>query len=125
MNFGQIIVTVIGLALIAGIVWFFWLKKSVGVKAALTSSGYQEITILVKGGYTPSTIRVERGKPVRFTFRREETSPCSELVVLDAFGKSAKLPEGELVRVEFVPKAAGEYPFTCWMGMLHGTVVVE
>ncbi|MFZ5871744.1 MAG: cupredoxin domain-containing protein [Actinomycetota bacterium] len=125
MSTDQIVVTVVGALLVAGIVWFFWLKKAAGIKAPLTSSGYQEVTILVKGGYTPGTIRVERGTPVRLLFRREETSPCSEQVVLDAFGKNAHLPEGQLVPVEFLPKEPGEYPFTCGMGMLRGTVVVE
>jgi plastocyanin domain-containing protein len=72
----------------------------------------------------PGTIRVERGRPVRLTFRREETSPCSEMVVFEAFGKNAHLPEGELVPVEFLPTEPGEYPFTCGMGMLRGAVIV-
>ncbi|MFZ5852593.1 MAG: cupredoxin domain-containing protein [Actinomycetota bacterium] len=125
MNTSQVVVTLGGLLAIAAIVWFFWLKKEEGVRATVTSSGYQEVTVLVKGGYTPSVLRVERGTPVRITFRREETSPCSESVVLDAFGKSAQLPEGALVPVEFLPKEAGTFPFTCGMGMLRGSVVVE
>lgn len=125
MNTAQIIVTATGAVLIAAIVWFFWLRKPAGTRAVLTSTGYQEATVLVKGSYSPSTIRVERGRPVRLTFRREETSPCSEQVLLDAFGKSARLPQGELVPVEFMPKDPGEFPFTCGMGMLRGTVIVE
>ena len=125
MTIDQVVVTAVGTLLIFGIVWFFWLKKSAGVKAALTSSGHQEATILVQGGYNPSTIRVDSGSPVRLLFRREETSPCSEQVVLEAFGRNAHLPEGEVVAVEFMPNEPGEYPFTCGMGMLRGTVVVE
>ena len=125
MDVSQIAVTAAGALAIAGIVWFFWLKKPAGVRAVLASSGYQEAMILVKGGYTPDTIVVERGKPVRLTFRREESSPCSEQVVFDAFGKHAELPEGEQVAVELMPAERGEYPFTCQMGMLRGTLVVE
>lgn len=125
MSTAQMLVTLAGAALIGFIVWFFWLKKQDGVPATLTSSGYQEATILVKGGYNPATIRVQHGKPVRLTFRREETSPCSELVVLEAFGKNAHLPEGQLVPVEFLPTTAGQYPFTCGMGMLRGTIIVQ
>ena len=65
-------VTAAGLALIAFIVWFFWLKRSIGFRASETTSGYQEAMILVKGGYTPDTIIVRSGKPVRLNFRREE-----------------------------------------------------
>ncbi len=119
------IVLVFGIALIAFIVWFFWLKRARGVRAAETASGFQEAMILVKGGYTPDTIIVRHGKPVRLKFRREETSSCSEKVVFGDFGKSAELPEGEIVPVEFLPEKPGEYEFTCGMGMLRGKLIVE
>lgn len=121
----NILVIVIGLALIATIVWYFWGPRRAGARAALTTSGYQEAMVLVKGGYTPDVIVVEHGKPVRLNFRREETAACSEMVVLGDFGKSAKLPEGEVVPVEFLPEEPGEYEFTCQMGMLRGKLVVE
>jgi len=70
------IVSFAGLALVAFIVWFFWLKRATGVRAAETSGGYQEAMILVKGGYTPDAIVVRHGKPVRLNFRREETDPA-------------------------------------------------
>lgn len=118
-------VTLLGVALIAFIVWFFWLKRERGVRAAVTSSGHQEAMILVKGGYTPDVIVVERGKPVRLNFRREETAACSEMVLFPDFEKSARLPTGETVAVEFVPDESGEYEFACQMGMLRGRLIVE
>ncbi len=114
-----------GLGLVAFIVWFFWLKRSRGTRAAKTSGGYQEAMILVKGGYTPDVIVVEKGKPVRLNFRREESASCSEMVLFPDFEKSAKLPTGETVPVEFLPQEAGEFEFSCQMGMFRGRVVVE
>ena len=125
MTWDKIVVDVGGLALIGFIVWFFWLKKEQGVRAALTSGGWQEQMILVKGGYTPDTVVAVAGKPLRLIFQREEASPCSEMVVFDAFRKSAALPEGEAVPVELVPSEPGEYQFACGMGMLRGRLVVE
>ena len=121
----QILVTVGGLAAIAFVAWFFWFKKTAGVRAAAVTDGYQEQMILVKGGYTPDTIRVAAGRPVRLLFRREETAACSEQVVLADFGKSASLPTGQVVPVEFMPGDPGEHEFTCQMGMLRGRIVVE
>lgn len=125
LTWDRVVVDLVGVALIALIVWFFWLKKTRGVRAAVTSDGYQEQMVLVKGGYTPDVIVVEAGKPVRLTFVRQESASCSERVLLPAFGKSAALPEGEAVRVEFLPKEPGEFDFACQMGMLRGKVVVE
>ncbi len=125
MSPDRIIVTTLGFALIAFIVWFFWMKKTKGTRASETSSGHQEAMILVKGGYTPDVIVVQHGKPVRLNFRREETASCSEMVVLPDFDKSAQLPTGETVSVEFVPEVPGEFEFTCQMGMFRGTLIVE
>ena len=125
MTLDTILVMIGGAGAIAFIGWFFWLVKKEGVKAALTSSGYQEAMILVKGGYTPDVIRVEAGKPVRLNFRREETSGCSDTVVFSDFGKSAHLPSGELVSVELMPETPGEYAFQCQMGMLRGKLIAE
>jgi len=125
MTTANIIVIVIGLALIVGIAWFFWGPRKGGVRAAATSSGYQEAMVMVKGGYTPDVIIVQHGKPVRLNFRREESAACSEMVVFGDFGKSAKLPQGETVAVEFVPDQPGEYEFSCQMGMFRGKLIVE
>ncbi len=120
-----VLVNLAGLGLITLIVWYFWLSKPMGTAAAVTSAGVQEAFIVVKGGYSPETIRVTAGKPVRLVFNRQESDPCSERVILDAFGVSAELPQGSNVPVEFTPTEAGSYEFACQMGMLRGKVVAE
>ncbi len=125
MGIDQVLVTLGGVAFIALTVWFFWGPKGEGVKAGVTSSGYQEAMVLVKGGYTPDVIVVEHGRPVRLTFQREETASCSEMVIFQDFGKSAHLPAGEAVPIEFVPEKPGTYDFGCQMGMFRGKLVVR
>ncbi len=120
-----VLVNAAGLALIGLIVWYFWLSKPDGIVAGVTSDGAQEAFIVVKGGYSPHTIRVSTGTPVRLIFNRQEDDPCSERVVLDAFGVSADLPQGNNVPVVFTPVEPGEYEFACQMGMLRGKVVVS
>ncbi|HEX6219996.1 MAG TPA: cupredoxin domain-containing protein [Acidimicrobiia bacterium] len=120
-----LIVDLVGLGLIALIIWYFWLSKPQGSLAAVGAGGAQEAFIVVKGGYSPDTIRVEVGRPVKLVFNRQEADPCSERVIFDAFGVSADLPEGENVPVEFTPSEPGEYEFACQMGMLRGKVVVS
>lgn len=119
------LLTAAGLVLIALIVWFFWLKRSVGFRATETTGGHQEAMILVKGGYTPDTIIVRSGRPVRLNFRREETASCSDKVIFADFQKSAELPMGQTVAVEFLPKTPGEFDFSCPMGMFRGRLIVE
>ena len=121
----KVIVIVVGIALIAGIAWFFWGPRRGGYRVGITTGGFQEAMVLVKGGYTPDVIVVQHGKPVRLNFRREESAACSEMVIFGDFGKSAHLPEGQIVPVELMPERPGEYPFSCQMGMLRGRLVVE
>lgn len=121
----NVLVTAAGVVAIGGIAWFFWGPRKQGYRVPIATSGFQEAMILVKGGYSPDTLVVRAGKPVRLNFRREESSTCSEMVVFADFGKSAHLPEGRLVSVEFLPKEPGSYEFTCQMGMLRGRLVVE
>lgn len=123
MNATGWLVNLVGVALIGAIVWYFWLYRREGVQAAEVG-GVQEVPITVKGGYDPDVIVVKRGRPVRLLFKRQESSMCSEMVVFDTVGKSARLPEGQTVAIEFTPQAAGEVPFQCQMGMLHGKLVV-
>ena len=125
MSWDRVVVDLIGLGLIGFIVWFFWLARTKGVRAAVTSGGYQEQMVLVKGGYTPDVIVVEAGKPVRLNFVRQESAACSEMVLLPAFNKSAALPEGRTVPIEFLPRERGEFDFACQMGMFRGKVIVE
>ena len=121
----KIFVIIIGLGLIAGIAWFFWGPRTGGYHAPLTSGGYQEAMILVKGGYAPDTIIVRSGRPVRLNFRREETASCSDKVIFANFQKSADLPTGQTVAVELIPKEPGEFEFSCPMGMFRGRLIVE
>ena len=125
MTLDRWIMTTTALAIVGIIVWFFWLKRSTGFRATETSGGYQEAMILVKGGYTPDTIIVRSGRPVRLNFRREETASCSDKVIFADFQKSADLPTGQTVAVELLPKEPGEFGFACPMGMFRGRLIVE
>ncbi len=124
MSIVQVIVNLAGLALIAWIVWYFWLYRKEGLQVT-EAGGVQEVAIKVKGGYDPDVIVVKQGKPVKLHFNRQESALCSEMVIFDKLGQSAKLPEGETVTITFTPDQPGEIPFQCQMGMLRGKVIVE
>ncbi len=119
-----IIVDIAGFLLIGLVAWYFWFSTKEG-EAARVAGGVQEALVTVKGGYTPDVIIVKKGKPVRLVFERLESSPCSERVVFKDFDISKLLPEGEKITIEFTPERAGEYEFTCQMGMYRGRLVVE
>jgi plastocyanin domain-containing protein len=112
---------------IAGIVWvnwYFFFAERRTVSAASTG-GIQEVEIEVKGGYDPGVVRLKRGQPARLVFNRQETSTCSEQIVIPAFGVKQFLAPFQKTVVEIMPKEAGTFDMTCGMSMLHGKLVVE
>jgi plastocyanin domain-containing protein len=121
----QITVTLAGIVLSLFIAWFFWLAPKGQTRVTAGTGGVQEVAITVKGGYTPDIIVVKAGQPLRMHFTRQESASCSEMVLFPDFNKSAKLPEGQEVLVEFTPDKPGEYGFQCQMGMLRGKLIVE
>ncbi len=125
MSGAEIIVNLAGLSAIVWIVWYFWLWKGESVAAQTTVGGVQEVSVVVKGGYQPSSIVVKAHRPVRLNFTRREATPCGEEVVLPGFGKRAHLPQGKTVPIEVTPEKPGEYEFTCGMNMYRGKLIVE
>ena len=125
MNTPQIFVILSGIVLTILIAWYFWFAPKAQTRVAVSASGAQEVAITVKGGYTPEVIVVQKGRPVRLTFTRQESSACSEKVLFPDFNQNALLPEGEQVTLEFTPDKSGEYGFKCQMGMLRGKLIVE
>jgi Cu+-exporting ATPase len=119
----EIAVTVAGLGLIAGLVWFFFGPKRAG-EAAMRGE-VQEVELTVKGGYSPDLIRVREGVPLRLVFDRQEAGDCTERVVFPDFRVSKRLPAFAKTAVEFVPDRDGEFTFACGMNMVHGRLVVE
>ena len=125
MSNPQIIVILSGIVLTVLVAWYFWFAPKAQTRVAVSESGAQEVAITVKGGYAPDVIVVQRGRPVRLTFTRQESSACSEKVLFPDFNQNALLPEGEQVTLEFTPDKPGEYGFQCQMGMLRGKLIVE
>ena len=124
MSVSQYVVTAVGLAAIVWVLWYFLLSKGSATEAP-SLAGVQEVRVVVKGGYTPDTIVVRAGQPVRLQFYRDETADCSDRVVLEDFGIDAALPAFQTTTVEFTPEQAGEFRFRCGMNMLKGLLVVE
>ena len=124
MTLARVAVTIGGAAAIVWVLWYFLWSRGRAV-VAQGGSDAQDVRIVVKGGYTPDTILVQAGKPVRLQFYRDETADCSERVVFPDFGVDVALPAFQTTTLEFTPEAAGEFPFRCGMGMLKGLLVVE
>ncbi|HKA48386.1 MAG TPA: heavy metal translocating P-type ATPase [Candidatus Dormibacteraeota bacterium] len=107
----------------AGLGWFFFGPRK--ARAAKMTGKLQEVTVVVKGGYSPDLIRVRQGIPLRMLFDRQESGECTSRVVFPDFAQNRSLPAYAKTAVEFTPDRAGRFGFACGMNMVHGTLVVE
>ena len=118
------IVVLGGLVLVGAVLWYF-LHADTAVAAEVSTGGLQQVEIVVRGGYTPASIRVKAGVPVRLIFDRQETSSCSEEVVFGDFNLRTFLPAFKKTTLDITPPSPGAYEFTCGMSMLHGKLIAE
>lgn len=85
----------------------------------------ESVTIRVtKDGFSPATVTVHAGAPVRLTFLRTTDQTCAKEIVVPSLKIRRPLPLDQPVVVTFTPAKAGSVDFVCGMGMLKGAVVV-
>lgn len=114
----NIIVTTIGLGLIAAIYWFFFGKKEESVTAE------ESITIAVNGGYKPNIIRLKQGKTTTLTFVRKDPNTCLEDFYIPDFKIKEYFPMNKPVSITLTPPSKGTYGFHCGMNMYQGKIEV-
>jgi hypothetical protein len=93
-------------------------------KAANVPEGATQITVS-GSGYTPESISVKKGQPVKLAFYRSDANNCGGEVVFAKQNIRKKLPVGKTVLVEFTPTDTGEISFACGMDMLRGRLIVS
>jgi sulfite exporter TauE/SafE len=76
-------------------------------------------------GYSPNYFKVKAGVPVRWEITDTGTSGCTNAVIARGlFEGPVQLTVGETAVKEFTPTTPGTYKFSCWMGMITGTIEV-
>ncbi|QFZ91156.2 cupredoxin domain-containing protein [Synechococcus elongatus] len=117
-------VTGAGLALIGLELWWFLVRRTKS-QAAVSQGNWQELTITVDGGYTPSHLIVQAGQQLRLNFDRRDPSHCLDEVRFPDFQIAQQLPINQVTAIEFTPAQPGQYEFTCGMAMFRGILEVR
>ena len=95
------------------------------IAQAMVDNNVQYIsTTLQPGSY--EKIKVKKNIPVKWTIVADENSlnGCNNEIVISEYNIDMKLQQGENV-IEFTPDSEGEVPYSCWMGMIKSSIVVE
>lgn len=116
----MVMINILGFALIALIVWWFWLYKP-----DKTIVKNNEIVIEVKDGiYSPASIQVCANQPITLKFLRKDQSPCSEMLLIPLLEVSEQLKLNEITQINLPVLSPGEYEFHCQMQMYRGVLKV-
>ena len=130
MKIGAVLIVVMGLSMVSQ---GFALGGWNSAKAESKKSG-SEIVIengkqIVKSKLNPSRypeITVKKGVPVHWEIEASEDSlnGCNYKMIFPDFGFQYQMGYGTNV-IEFTPEKSGTFQYTCWMGMVRGTVTVK
>lgn len=74
-------------------------------------------------GYTPSILKVELGKPVKWIIDSTNPYSCASSLIVPSLNISKQLVKGENI-IEFNPVKLGTIQFSCSMGMYRGSIEV-
>lgn len=111
---------IFGIAIIALIIWWFWLYKP-----NQTLANNNEVLIEVKDGvYSPSSIQVNASQPITLKFLRKDQSPCSETLLIPTLDISEQLKLNDVTQIHLSDIPQGEHAFHCQMQMYRGVLKV-
>jgi uncharacterized protein len=74
--------------------------------------------------YTPNYFKVRAGVPVRWEITNTGVSGCTNAIISRGLFDGEISIDDDVVSKEFTAEEPGTYKFSCWMGMVTGTIEV-
>ena len=88
-------------------------------------SGYQIIRMdVVTSGWRPASFSIKQGVPVKWIINGKELTNCDDAIEVPSLNLHFQIHRGEQT-IEFTPDRTGVIPWSCWMGMINGSFLVE
>lgn len=125
MSVSQIVALIVGVILIGFIIWWFFGKHKEAAGTSTIVNDEQTATIVVNGGYSPSTVILKKGVPAQVNFDMRDSTACLSHVVFEQLGVNEDLTKQKITTVNIPTDKAGTYNFACGMDMFHGKVIVK
>ena len=129
MAIGAVLVVILGLSMfssglsLSGIA----IPGSMGVEGSNVvriDKGIQIVESSLAPGQYPS-IQVQAGMPVKWIINAEKgaVNGCNNRIFIPDYGIEKKFEVGENI-IEFIPIEEGTFSYSCWMGMIRGSIIV-
>lgn len=93
--------------------------------SVIVKDGVQVINSTLSPGSYPS-ITVQAGMPVKWVIDAPKGSinGCNYKLYINEYGIEHQFKSGENI-IEFTPTKSGTFNYSCWMGMIRGTIAVR
>jgi sulfite exporter TauE/SafE len=89
------------------------------------SNGYQTIKMdVTASGWKPAKFILQEGLPVKWVIDGKEITECNKAIQVPKLGLNFYINPGEQT-IEFTPTEEGVIPWSCWMGMIDGSFIVQ
>ncbi len=117
---------VLGMPSLSDIPLFGITRAEIPTEPKIEPSKVQRITMEAGArSYSPNFFQVKAGIPVVWEIVDRGFSGCTNAVMAgELLDSTVPLSRGKSTMVEFTPLEAGRYKFSCWMGMVAGTIEV-
>lgn len=130
MSVGAVLVVILGLSMLtsglslAGINVAASIDQSASARVRV-ENGVQVVETYLEPGQYPN-IEVQAGMPVKWMIRVEKGSlnGCNNRIFIPYFEIEKKFELGENI-IEFMPTEEGTFSYSCWMGMIRGSITVK
>ncbi|MCF7861886.1 sulfite exporter TauE/SafE family protein [Candidatus Woesearchaeota archaeon] len=87
--------------------------------------GHQIIEMdVLRTGWSPDTFTLQKDVPVKWVINGKEITGCNNAIQVPKLGLEFDIKQG-IQTIEFTPTQSGVIPWSCWMGMIHGTFIVS
>ena len=88
--------------------------------------GVVQTKVIVNGkGFTPSEVKVEKGKPASLVFVRTTNDTCAKEVVFPELKLEKELPLNTPVSIDVPTSEARTLTFQCGMAMYKSSVLIQ
>ncbi len=89
------------------------------------ADGVVEVPLTIENvKFSPETLQIPAGKPVRLVVNRKEANACSDQLSFPQLGITVNLKPNAVTTVDLPATTAGQYTMTCGMGMMAGQLAV-
>jgi plastocyanin domain-containing protein len=122
---GIVLILVIGFLVVKIVLSQSAPAKTTEAVSSTMESGYQIIRMdVVRSGWQPASFKLKKGIPVKWFINGKELTNCNDAIDVPALDLHFQIRQGEQT-IEFTPDQSGSIPWSCWMGMIDGSFVVE